>query len=90
MSRVRVVRGELPDKVAAEVEERRLAIKVLLCQMALDLEGMNAWRYQRQVSPGIQEFVEAISCKLCTLVTNDTLLNIYSQTLPKDPEAHYA
>ena len=26
-----------------------------------DLQGINAWRYQRHVSPGIQEFMEAIA-----------------------------
>ena len=29
--------------------------------MAPDLQGINAWRYQRQISGGVQEFVEAIS-----------------------------
>lgn len=29
--------------------------------MAPDLQGLNAWRYQRQISGGCQEFVEAIS-----------------------------
>ena len=29
--------------------------------MAPDLQGINAWRYQRQISGGIQEFIEAIS-----------------------------
>lgn len=29
--------------------------------ISTDLQGINAWRYQRQVSPGIQEFMEAIS-----------------------------
>lgn len=26
-----------------------------------DLEGMNFWRYHRQVSPGVQEYMEAVS-----------------------------
>jgi len=29
--------------------------------IAPDLQGINTWRYQRQVSPGIQEFIEAMS-----------------------------
>ena len=29
--------------------------------IATDLAGLNAWRYQRQVSGGIQEYMEAIS-----------------------------
>jgi predicted translin family RNA/ssDNA-binding protein len=26
-----------------------------------DLQGLNFWRYQRQISPGFQEFIEAVS-----------------------------
>lgn len=29
--------------------------------IAPDLAGINSWRYQRQVSPGIQEYIEALS-----------------------------
>lgn len=29
--------------------------------MASDLQDLNAWRYQSQISPGIQEYIEAIS-----------------------------
>lgn len=29
--------------------------------IAVDLTGINAWRYQRQISGGIQEYMEAIS-----------------------------
>ena len=36
--------------------------------MAPDLQGINAWRYQRQISGGIQEFIEAISFR-CYLQT---------------------
>ncbi len=31
--------------------------------MSADLQGINAWRYQRQASGGFQEFIEAVSCQ---------------------------
>jgi hypothetical protein len=43
------------------VQERLLVIQQLFKSISSDLQGINAWRYQRQVSPGIQEFMEAIS-----------------------------
>jgi hypothetical protein len=36
-------------------------ISGLFVGIAPDMQGINAWRYQRQVSPGVQEFVEAVS-----------------------------
>lgn len=36
-------------------------INGLYASVAPDMQGINAWRYQRQISPGIQEFIEAIS-----------------------------
>lgn len=38
-----------------------MAINGLFESISQDLKGINAWRYQRQVSPGIQEFMEAVS-----------------------------
>jgi len=61
LQRVRVLKQEIPPKIAAEVQERLLVIQQLFKSISPDLQGINAWRYQRQVSPGIQEFMEAIS-----------------------------
>lgn len=60
--RVRAVDSEIPNKIASDVQERFVAIFELLKAMSKDLQGINAWRYQRQASPGIQEFIEAFSC----------------------------
>jgi len=36
-------------------------MKTQFAAIAPDLAGINAWRYQRQISGGIQEYIEAIS-----------------------------
>jgi predicted translin family RNA/ssDNA-binding protein len=51
----------IPPKITAEIQERHLATRQLLMSISPDLQGINAWRYQRQVSPGIQEFIEAVA-----------------------------
>lgn len=56
------MQAELPPKIATEVKERLTAISELFQTMSKDLQGLNAWRYQRQASGGVQEFMEAISC----------------------------
>lgn len=37
------------------------SIRKLVDSIAPDVQGINAWRYQRQVSPGMQEYVEALA-----------------------------
>jgi len=61
LQRVRSLKAETPAKIAAETQERSAQIQKLFTSMAPDLQGSNAWRYQRQISPGIQEFMEALS-----------------------------
>jgi predicted translin family RNA/ssDNA-binding protein len=63
LQRVRIIGEPIPEKIAKEVNERLNAIIELMKTMAPDLQGINAWRYQRQASPGIQEYIEAVSCK---------------------------
>jgi predicted translin family RNA/ssDNA-binding protein len=59
--RVRSVKSPLPPKIAAETQERAAAMHTQFLSIAPDLAGINAWRYQRQISGGIQEYMEAIS-----------------------------
>jgi hypothetical protein len=61
ISRVRTLRADLPPKIAEESRERCAAIAELLGTVTVDLHGIDSWRYQRQISPGIQEYVEAVS-----------------------------
>ncbi len=58
---MRVLTQDISPKIVAETRERSLAIQKLFESISKDLQGINAWRYQRQVSPGIQEFMEAVS-----------------------------
>jgi predicted translin family RNA/ssDNA-binding protein len=58
---VRSLKSTIPPKIAAETNERAAAIQQQLLSIAPDLAGINAWRYQRQISGGIQEYMEAIS-----------------------------
>lgn len=51
----------MPPKIASETQERAAAIQQLFQSIAPDLAGINGWRYQRQISPGIQEYMEALS-----------------------------
>jgi Translin family len=58
---MRTVNQAILPKIAAEVQEHLLAIQQLFMSVSPDLQGINAWRYQRQLSPGIQEFMEAVT-----------------------------
>jgi predicted translin family RNA/ssDNA-binding protein len=60
-SRVRALNKDIPPKIASETREKAMAISTQFKSIAPDLVGINAWRYQRQISGGIQEFIEAIS-----------------------------
>lgn len=51
----------LPASIAKENKTRLSQIVDLFASIAPDLVGLNAWRYQRQISPAVQEFVEALS-----------------------------
>ena len=47
--------------MSSENTPRYKTITAHFTTIAPDLQGLNTWRYQRQISPGIQEFIEAIS-----------------------------
>lgn len=55
------MKKDIPAKIASEAQEKNKAISVQFQAIAPDLVGINAWRYQRQISGGIQEFMEAVS-----------------------------
>jgi predicted translin family RNA/ssDNA-binding protein len=58
---VRTLKRAIPPKIATETQERFAAIAQIFASISRDLKGINVWRYQRQISPGIQEFMEAVS-----------------------------
>jgi len=41
--------------------EKLREVQELYCKLQPELLGDNFWRYQRQVSPGLQEYIEALS-----------------------------
>ena len=58
---MRALAKPLPAHVAKDNDPRKSQINDLLKSIASDLVGINAWRYQRQISAGLQEFVEAVA-----------------------------
>ncbi|MCJ1390650.1 hypothetical protein MMC18_003511 [Xylographa bjoerkii] len=61
LQRARDIPAPLPSSIVADLTTRQANITELFSSIVPDLQGLNAWRYQRQVSPGVQEFVEAVS-----------------------------
>ena len=47
--------------VIKENAGRQNTVDDLFSSISPDLQGLNGWRYQRQISPGIQEHMEALS-----------------------------
>ncbi|KAL8719980.1 MAG: hypothetical protein Q9225_003096 [Loekoesia sp. 1 TL-2023] len=61
LQRVRQLQSHISPPIAKEIQTRYGTIKDLFVSVAPDLQGLNAWRYQREISGGCQEYVEAIS-----------------------------
>ncbi|KAA6410290.1 MAG: translin-associated factor [Lasallia pustulata] len=61
LQRVRQLNLPLPADLGKEMATRQAAIDGLFTAVSPDLEGVNAWRYQKQVAGGVQEYVEGVS-----------------------------
>ncbi|CAP96277.1 hypothetical protein NUH16_007392 [Penicillium rubens] len=61
LQRVRATNQPLPPKIAQENQTRFDQIHALFEEVVPEQLGINGWRYQRQISGGIQEFIEALS-----------------------------
>ena len=59
--RVRTLKSDIPPKIASDNQEKVTTMHAQLAAIAPDLAGINSWRYQRQISGGIQEYMEAIT-----------------------------
>lgn len=59
--RVRTLKEPISPNVAKSIKQSYDVIKAQLTAIAKDLQGINAYRYSRQISGGLQEFVEAIT-----------------------------
>jgi predicted translin family RNA/ssDNA-binding protein len=54
--------GTETGREVAKIADPKLAqIEGFLAEMRPDLEGDQFWRYQRVISPGVQEYIEAAS-----------------------------
>ncbi|KAL8821520.1 MAG: hypothetical protein Q9191_007289 [Dirinaria sp. TL-2023a] len=61
LQRVRKLQHPLPPNVRKDIDPRYKEIFDRFTSILPDIQGLNAWRYQRQISGGIQEFIEALS-----------------------------
>jgi predicted translin family RNA/ssDNA-binding protein len=82
LQRVRLLKSDIPPKIAAETQDRSTGMHKQFQSIASDLAGINAWRYQRQISGGIQEFIEAISFEHYLQHQRLITLEEASQSLP--------
>ncbi|KAK4051296.1 hypothetical protein OIO90_004777 [Microbotryomycetes sp. JL221] len=48
------------EVVVQEVESKMKDLKAMFARVQPELEGENFWRYERSISPGIQEYLEAV------------------------------
>ncbi|EAW10987.1 translin family protein [Aspergillus clavatus NRRL 1] len=58
---VRTINAPIPTPIAKETQTRFDQITTLFRSVIPDVTGLNSWRYQRQLSGAIQEFIEALS-----------------------------
>ncbi|KAE8147786.1 Translin [Aspergillus avenaceus] len=61
MNRIRKLKSPLPPTIEKETNNRLSQITALFASAVPDTTGPNAWRYQRQLSGAVQEFIEALS-----------------------------
>ncbi|KAL9033260.1 MAG: hypothetical protein Q9214_007600 [Letrouitia sp. 1 TL-2023] len=58
---LRNLQTPISQGISKEIKTRHASIRDLFVSVAPDLQGLNAWRYQWQISGGCQEFMEAVS-----------------------------
>lgn len=58
---IQKLKSALPGNIKKDNDPRIVTIQALYNSIAPDLQGINAWRYQRQISTGVQEYIEATS-----------------------------
>ncbi|RHZ66300.1 hypothetical protein CDV55_107718 [Aspergillus turcosus] len=58
---IRTIKAPIPPSIAKETQTRFDQISALFQNVIPDVTGLNSWRYQRQLSGAIQEFIEALS-----------------------------
>ena len=51
----------IPEELLKDIAKHRQQIEALVDKAKTELQNSNTWRYQRNISPGVQEFVEALT-----------------------------
>lgn len=64
----------LYKRAAKQGFEKLREVQQIYASLKLELVGDNFWRHQRQVSPGLQEYIEALS--LAHYLDNGTLITL--------------
>ncbi|XP_078593817.1 translin-associated protein X-like [Branchiostoma floridae x Branchiostoma japonicum] len=57
----RINSGVDKTTVLGEADEKLIAVREKLCQIALELQGEDLYQFIRAVSPGLQEYIEAVA-----------------------------
>lgn len=55
--------SRIPLDISKEVSKYEKQIMELISKASVEMQQANVWRYQRQISPGIQEFIEALTLR---------------------------
>ncbi|KAB8272446.1 Translin family-domain-containing protein [Aspergillus minisclerotigenes] len=74
LQRIRKLNAPLPENITKETQSRFTQIQSLFTNALPDLAGPNKWRYQRQLSGAIQEYIEALSFH--HYLTSQTLITL--------------
>lgn len=61
LRRVRTLKEPISPDIAKRIKQSYDAIDTQLTTIAKDLQGINAYRYSKQISGGLQEYVEAVT-----------------------------
>ncbi|KAL9618216.1 MAG: hypothetical protein Q9160_007050 [Pyrenula sp. 1 TL-2023] len=84
LQRASRLNSQLPPSIAKDVQIKLKAIHGLFQSVSPDLQGLNAWRYQRQISSGHQEYVEALSFQQYLELQKLLSLEDTAQSMPTD------
>ncbi|KAE8374137.1 Translin family-domain-containing protein [Aspergillus bertholletiae] len=72
---IRKLNAPLPENITKETQSRFTQIQSLFTTALPDITGPNKWRYQRQLSGAIQEYIEALSFH--HYLTTQTLITLH-------------
>ncbi|RKF62104.1 Translin-associated protein X [Erysiphe neolycopersici] len=61
LQRIRNLKEDIPSKIASDIQDKQKTVRNYFESIVPDVLGVNTWRYHPQISPGLQEFVEAVS-----------------------------